>query len=130
MIDQVPLTRAISSEPLVVNNELVQELALSRAIRTFNGTSRSIRRCRWRSSGALTSVELAAYAEKSVQQPNLAAGQFSGMSIDVFGRACPDQKFFLVDRDAVTRYKASVHPNVAKVGARIGSIVRNVAVAA
>jgi len=52
------------------------------------------------------------------------------MLIDVFGRAYPAQKFFLVDRDPITRYKARVHRNVAKVGARIGSILRNVAVAA
>ena len=52
------------------------------------------------------------------------------MLIDIFGRAYPQQKFFLVDRDAVTRYKGRVHRNVAKVGARIGSILRNVAVAA
>jgi hypothetical protein len=52
------------------------------------------------------------------------------MLIDVFGRSYPEQKFFLVDRDAVTRYKARIHRNVAKVGARIGSILRNVAVAA
>jgi hypothetical protein len=52
------------------------------------------------------------------------------MLIDVFGRAYPEQKFFLVDRDAVARYKARVHGNVAKVGARIGSLLRNVAVAA
>jgi hypothetical protein len=35
----------------------------------------------------------------------------------------------MVDRDAVIRYKARVHRNVAKVGARIGSILRNIAVA-
>jgi hypothetical protein len=65
-----------------------------------------------------------------VQQPDLAAGQRRSMLIDVFGRAYPEQKVFLVDRDAVARYKARVHGNVAKVGARIGSLLRNVAVAA
>jgi hypothetical protein len=35
----------------------------------------------------------------------------------------------MVDRDAVVRYKARVHRNVAKVGSRIGAILRNVAVA-
>ena len=52
------------------------------------------------------------------------------MLIDVFGRTCPQQKFFLVDRDAVIRYKARVHQQVSKVGARIGAILRNVAVTA
>ena len=79
---------------------------------------------------ALTSAELAAYARMPLQQPDLAAGQFRSMLIDVFGRAFPEQKFFMVDRDAVTRYKARVHRNVAKIGARIDAILRNVAVAA
>jgi hypothetical protein len=52
------------------------------------------------------------------------------MLIDIFGRAFPEQKFFPVDRDAVARYKGRVHRNVAKVGARIGSILGNVTVAA
>ena len=52
------------------------------------------------------------------------------MLIDIFGRTFPEQKFFLVDRDAVTWYKARVHRNVGKVGARIGAILRDVAVAA
>jgi len=52
------------------------------------------------------------------------------MLIDIFGRAYPEKKFFLVDRDAVARYKARVHRNVGKVGARIGAVLRNVAVAA
>jgi hypothetical protein len=64
-----------------------------------------------------------------VQQPDLAAGQPPSMLIDVFGRAYPEQKFFPIDRDAVARHKARIHRNVAKVGARIGSL-RNVAVAA
>jgi len=78
---------------------------------------------------ALTSAELAAYAEMPARQPDLAAGQFRSMLIDIFGRSYPEQKFFMVDRDAVIRYKARVHRNVAKVGARIGSILRNIAVA-
>jgi hypothetical protein len=79
---------------------------------------------------ALTSAELAAYAETPAQQPDLASGQFRSMLIDVFGRAYPEKKFFMVDRDAVSRYKPRIHRNVAKVGGRIGAILRNVAVAA
>jgi hypothetical protein len=130
LIDQFPLTRAINDEPLVISNELGQELALDRAIHTIQqhkqvySTEPTALLC------ALPSAELAAYAEMPARQPDLAAGQFRSMLIDVFGRSYPEQKFFLVDRDAVTRYKARVHRNVAKVGARIGSILRNVAVAA
>ena len=51
------------------------------------------------------------------------------MLIDIFGRTFPEKNFFLVDRDAVTGYKTRVHDNVGKVGAQIGAMLRNVAVA-
>jgi hypothetical protein len=130
LIDQFPLTRATNDEPLVVTIDLGQELPLDRAIRTIQqhkqvySTEPAALLC------ALTSAELAAYAEAPARQPDLAAGQSRSMLIDVFGRAYPEKKFFLVDRDAVVRYKARVHRNVAKVGSRIGAILRNVAVAA
>ena len=55
---------------------------------------------------------------------------FRSMLIDIFGRSYPEKEFFLVDRDAVTRYKARVHRNVTRVGERIEVMLRNVAVAA
>jgi len=129
LIDQFPLTRSVNDEPLVISSELDREIALDRAIHAIQqhkqvySTVPSALLC------ALTSAELAAYAETPARQPDLAAGQFRSMLIDVFGRSYPEQKFFMVDRDAVIRYKARVHRNVAKVGARVGSILRNIAVA-
>jgi len=130
LIDQFPLTRAANDEPLVVDNELGQDLALDRAINTIQKHKRVYSTVPAALLCALTSAELAAYAETPAPQPDLAIGQFRSMLIDVFGRAYPEQKFFLVDRDPIARYKARVHRNVAKVGSRIGSILRNVAVAA
>ncbi len=52
------------------------------------------------------------------------------MVIDIFGRSFPERDFFLVDRDAVARYKARVHRNVARLRERIEATLRNVAVAA
>ena len=52
------------------------------------------------------------------------------MLIDVFGRSYPERQFFLVDRDAVRRYKARVHRNVGTVRRRIDALLRNAAVAA
>jgi len=130
LIEQFPLTRAINDEPLVIDDELGQELALDRAIGTIQQHKQVYSTVPTALLCALTSAELAAYAEIPAQQPDLSTGQFRSRLIDIFGRAYPQQKFFLVDRDAVTRYKGRVHRNVAKVGARIGSILRNVAVAA
>jgi hypothetical protein len=58
------------------------------------------------------------------------SGKFRSMLIDIFGRTFPEKNFLLVDRDAVAGYKARVHDNVAKVGAQIGAMLRNVAVVA
>jgi len=129
LIDQFPLTRPSIGEPLVVSNGLGEEFALDRAIRTIQqhkqvySTIPSALLC------ALTSAELAAYAEMPAQQLDFASGQFRSMLIDIFGRAYPEKKFFMVERDAVARYKARVHRNVAKVSARIASTLRNVATA-
>jgi len=130
LIDQFPLTRPSNGEPLVISNGLGEEFALDRAIRTIQqhkqiySTIPSALLC------ALTSAELAAYAEMPAQQPDLASGQFRSMLIDIFGRTYPEKKFFIVERDAVARYKARVHRNIAKVGARIAATLRNVATAA
>ena len=47
--------------------------------------------------------------------PGIVSGKFRSMLIDIFGRSYPERQFFLVDRDAVARYKARVHGNVAAV---------------
>jgi hypothetical protein len=130
LIDQFPLTRPVKDEPLVVNDELGKDFGLDRAIRTIQKYKQVYATVPTALLCALSSAELAAYAEIPVQQPDLTSGQFRSMLIDIFGRTYPEKKFFMVDRDAVIRYKARVHRNVAKVSARIGSILRNVAVAA
>ena len=130
LIDQFPLARSVNGEPLVVSDDVSQDLALDRAIFTIQQHKQVYSTLPAALLCALTSAELAAYAEPPAQQSNLAAGQFRSMLIDIFGRAFPEQEFFLVDRDAVARYKGRVHRNVAKVGARISSILHNLAVAA
>jgi len=130
LIDQFPLARATNDEPLVVNGDLGPEFALDRAISTIQQHRQVYSTVPVALLCALTSADLAAYAEMPAQQPDLSAGQFRSMLIDIFGRTWPQQKFFLVDRDAVMRYKTRVHQNVSKIGARIGAILRNVAVAA
>jgi hypothetical protein len=80
---------------------------------------------------ALTSAEMAAYADQpAANAPGIASGTFRSMLIDIFGRGYPERDFFLVDREAVARYKARVHRNVASLRERIDATLRNVAVAA
>ena len=130
LIDLFPLTRAIDDEPLVIGNETSAEPAFELAIRTIQRHKQVYSVLPAPLLCALTSAEIAAYGEPPGPQPDLISGQFRSMLIDIFGRAYPEKKFFLVDRDAVARYKARIHRNVAKVGASIGAVLRNVAAAA
>ncbi len=131
LIDQFPMSRPCEDEPLQVSDDFQADDALDRTIQIIQ------RHRQVYSAGlhpllcALTSAELVAYAEQpSAQMPDIVSGKFRSMLIDIFGRTYPEKKFFMVDRDAVTRYKARVHRNVARVGERIDAILRNAAVAA
>jgi hypothetical protein len=130
LIDQFPMSRAFDDEPLEVGDELQADDALDRAIQTIQRHKQVYSSRLHPLLCALTSAELVAYSEQpSAQMPDMASGKFRSLLIDVFGRTFPERKFFMVDRDAVTRYKARVHRNVARVGERIDTILRNVAVA-
>ncbi|MGH6663625.1 MAG: hypothetical protein ACREB2_01805 [Pseudolabrys sp.] len=131
LIDQFPMRAATLDEPLQIAEEVRVDHALDRAIQVIQCHKYvySIRQvpllC------ALTAAENVAYAEPpSAQMPGLGSGEFRSMLIDIFGRSYPEKQFFAVDRDAVRRYKARVHRNIAAVRERIDSILRNVAVAA
>jgi hypothetical protein len=79
---------------------------------------------------ALTSAEYVAYAEDgSRYMPGIVSGKFRSMLVDIFGRSYPERQFFMVDRDAVARYKARVHANVAGLRQRVEAMLANVAVA-
>jgi hypothetical protein len=129
-VDHFPLARATDDEPLVIGNEVHTEIDLDRAIQRIQRHKQVYSVLPTALLCSLTSAEIAAYGEPPAQRPNFSSGEFRSLLIDVFGRAYPEKKFFLIDRDAVARYKARVHRNVAKVGARIDSILRNVAIAA
>jgi hypothetical protein len=131
LIDQFPMSMPSEDEPLQVSDEIGDDHALDRTIQIIQ-RHRQVYSARLHPLlCALTSAELVAYAEQSsTQLPDIVSGKFRSMLIDIFGRSYPEKKFFIVDREAVRRYKARVHRNVAKVGEKIDAILRNVAVAA
>jgi hypothetical protein len=130
LIDQFPMNRPSLDDPLEIDDEIADELALDRTIQTIQ-QHRQVYSSRLAPLlCALTSAELAAYAEQpAANMPGIVSGKFRSMLIDIFGRSFAEKKFFMVDRDAVSRYKARVHRNVACVGERIDAVLRNVAVA-
>jgi hypothetical protein len=130
LIDQFPMNTSTLDEPLQIVDEIRPDHALDRAIQVIQ-CHRQVYSARLHPLlCALTSAERAAYAEQpSEQMPGIVSGEFRSMLIDIFGRSYPEKQFFMVDRDAVRRYKARVHRNVARVAERIDAILRNVAVA-
>jgi hypothetical protein len=128
LIDLFPLTTATDDAPLRIGEttpDCPPDIeTIQRHKRVFSSDPRALL-C------ALTSAELAAYVERPAgDMPHAVPGHFRSMLIDIFGRSFPEKEFFMIDRDAVTRYKARVHRNVMRVGERIEAILRNVAVAA
>jgi len=131
LIDQFPMTTSTLDEPLQIVEEIRPDHALDWAAHVIQCHKQVYSTRLHPLLCALTSAELVAYAEPpSEQMPGVVSGTFRSMLIDVFGRSYPEQQFFMVDRDAVRRYKARVHRNVARVAETIDSILRNVAVAA
>ena len=130
LIDQFPMTKAYDDAPVKIGDEIWKDLPLDRTIQDIQRYKNVFSSRLHPLLCALTSAELVAYSEQpDKQSPGIVSGKFRSMLIDIFGRSYEEKKFFIVDRDAVTRYKARVHGNVAKVGERIDAILRNVAVA-
>jgi hypothetical protein len=130
LIDAFPLSRPSDDEPLQVTEEIRDNHALDRAIQTIQ-RYRSVYSARLHPFlCALTSAEMVAYSDApNERMPGATSGEFRSLLIDIFGRSYLEREFFMVDRDAVMRYKARVHRNVAQVKERIDGLLRNVAVA-
>ncbi|KQY99748.1 hypothetical protein ASD45_02275 [Pseudolabrys sp. Root1462] len=130
LIEQFPLTEASLDQPLQIGADIGAELALDRTIQIIQRHKRVHSARLHPLLCALTAAEYAAFSEEpSGRMPGIVSGKFRSMLIDIFGRTYPEQQFFMVDRDAVARYKARVHDNVATMRERVAAMLRNVAVA-
>jgi hypothetical protein len=127
LIDQFPISTPIDEGELHIGDEIWQELPLDRTIQHIQRHKKVFSTRLHPLLCALASAETVAYAEQPDQAAGILSGKFRSMLIDIFGRTYPERTFFTVDRDAVIRYKARVHDNVAAVGARLEAILRNVA---
>jgi hypothetical protein len=128
MIEQFPLARATDDEPLQIGDEISAQRALDRAIQIIQRHKQVYSNQLHPLLCALTSAQLVAYADQSLEQmPHLLSGNFRSLLIDVFGRSYPEREFFMVDRDAVARYKARIHANVGMLRERIEVTLTNVA---
>jgi hypothetical protein len=130
LIEQFPLAEPTMDEPLQIGVEIGSEIPLDRTIQIIQ-RHRQVYSARLHPLlCALTSAEYVAFAEEgSSRMPGIVSGKFRSMLVDIFGRSYPERQFFMVDRDAVARYKARVHANVAGLRQRVEAMLANVAVA-
>jgi len=68
---------------------------------------------------ALAGADVAAYRDASGF-----GGEARSLLLDIFGRGFPPDESFLVDRDAVARYKIKVRTNIGALRNRIEAILR------
>lgn len=131
LIAQFPIVEAAVDVPLEIDIEIDAEMALDHTIQVIQRHRQVYAACPHALLCALTSAETAAYAERGSRlMPGIVSGHFRSMLVDLFGRTYPEREFFMVDRDAVARYKTRVHANVAMLRGRVEAMLANVAVAA
>ncbi|MBV9347331.1 MAG: hypothetical protein JO245_05080 [Pseudolabrys sp.] len=112
-IDACPLGRATDEEPLDIGPERLRAMTTDAAIdalrrhRTVTARDPSALLC------ALTAADVVTYAG--------AVEENRSLLMDIFGRSFADGVGFVVDRDAVARYKTRVRDNVAAMRERLAA---------
>lgn len=124
LIDRFPLAHGTVNEPLLIggnvgaDSDLATTIAFIQRHAGIFTTQPAALLC------ALAAAETAAWCEAPDSRlPGLASGDFRSLLIDVFGRSFPEKDFFLVDRDAVMRYKSRVRANIEDVRAKIAGLL-------
>jgi hypothetical protein len=120
LVDQFPLGHGRDGELLTLNEDSLRDLPLDRSIAAIQRHSAVFARALAPFLCALNSADTVAYADEI----GVPSGEFRSLLIDIFGRSFPDSEFFQVDREAMLRYRARVHRNVALMRVRIDALLR------
>jgi hypothetical protein len=124
LIDRFPLGHGTINEPLLIGANAGAETDLAATIAFIQRHAGIFTTHPAAFLCALTAAETAAWCETPDSRlPGLPSGEFRSLLIDVFGRSFPEKDFFLVDRDAVMRYKARVRANVAAMRETIAGLI-------
>ncbi|MBV9558452.1 MAG: hypothetical protein JO254_15390 [Pseudolabrys sp.] len=117
IMTQFPLGQARDQELLTIGEEAVRDLPLDRAIQAIQRHRAVFSHAPAPFLCALTTADTVAYgAEEN-------ADEFRGLLTDIFGCSYPEREFFQVEREAVMRYRARVHRNVAEMRSKIASLL-------
>jgi hypothetical protein len=123
LIEQFPFGQARARDTLTVGEDTLADLPLDRAIQSIQRHRAVVTRSVAPLLCALTTADCVGYEGDGT------ADEFRSLLSDVFGRSYPEREMFQVDRDAVMRYRARVHRNVALMRVRIDALLRGNAVA-
>jgi hypothetical protein len=124
LIDRFPLAQGTVNEPLLIGANAGAETDLAATIAFIQRHAGIFTTHPAAFLCALAAAETAAWCETPDSRlPGLPSGEFRSLLIDVFGRSFPEKDFFLVDRDAVMRYKARVRANVAAMRETIAGLI-------
>jgi hypothetical protein len=123
LIAPCPLTTATEDEPLDLSAAALREMGTDRALDALRGHRHVTAGERGALLCALTAAETVTWREDPGERLPGAAGEVRGLLMDVFGRGYPEGEAFLVERDAVRRYRARVMANVAALQARIAALL-------
>lgn len=126
LFEHFPLGHGRERELLTIHEDALCDLPLDRAIAAIQRHRAVFARALAPLLCALNTADTVAFAD-DLDAPS---GEFRAVLHDIFGRTFPDSEFFQVDRDAVLRYRARVHRNVALMRARIQALLRGKAAAA
>lgn len=125
IIDAFPMAAGSEDEPLLIGGNVGADSDLARTIAHIQRHKRVFSAQPAGLLCALTAAETAAYSEpQNGRLPGLESGEFRGLLIDVFGRSFPEKDYFLIDRDAVLRYRARVHAHIIAMRERIGGLLQ------
>ena len=114
LIDAFPMANADLDEALIIGDEVWGNLPLDRTIQQIQKHKRVQSTRLHPLLCSLTSAEWVAYLEQRDMDGQEASGKFRSMLYDVFGRTYPENLWWQVDREKVSRYKSFVSGQVGK----------------
>ena len=123
LIARWPLTAATDDEPLALSAAALDAMDADRAFAALRRHKAVTVGERGALLCALTAAEMAAWREEGGETLPGPIGEVRGLLLDVFGRGYPEGETFLIDRDAVRRYRTRVLAAVEALRAQIDALL-------
>jgi hypothetical protein len=124
LINAFAMTSPTDDRPLVIGQEIWNDLPLDRSIQAIQRSGRVMSTRLHPLLCALTSAREVAYREqRESSDPSMVSGKFRSLLIDVFGKTFSEEHFWPVDRERVAAYKARVRENTDRLRADVAVLL-------